>query len=143
MQPAIVNVSQPPATTLSFDTIVYLGQNQIRRNVGKSTSLIIGKSVVDRTLTLASANSLSGSSINIEDEFIIGMYICTDRPLKIALQTGDDTPVVLKVHKILVLDMKISGFILSNEDADLDANVKLTYIVNFPDEADTANGPTT
>ncbi len=120
MQPAIVNVNKPPVTTLSFDTKVYVGKAQIRRNVGHSTSLYVEDTIADRELTVKVQSSESvielGSTIR-------GLYLQTDSPLQVTLNGN----IVLQVAKLLVIDTPITTLVMENNDEHYPAVVKLTY----------------
>ena len=58
MQDAIVRAHRRPSITMSVDSIVYRGQNQIRRNVAKTTSLYIGTACYDRVVDIGCLSSL-------------------------------------------------------------------------------------
>jgi hypothetical protein len=130
MQPAIVNVTQPPATTLSFDTVVYLGQSQIRRNIGRSTSLYIGKSVVDRVAELSVNQTLTLT----ETGPVSALYVQTDSPLTVRLTSTDPVPVVttIKVSQLLVVDHLSATVEILNETVDTVAKAKISYIYLAP-----------
>ena len=120
MQPAITNVSKPPVTTLSFDTRVFVGKAQIRRNVGHSTTLYVEDTIADREL---SVNVQSSESVSELGSTIRGLYLQTDYPLKVTL----NGTLVLQVAKLLVIDIPITTIVMENSDEHYTAAVKLTY----------------
>lgn len=129
MQPAIVNVSTPPETTLSVDTTVYKGMNQIRRNIAHSTSLYAGASVVDRSISLEATDEVT---ILEPGKVLVAVYIKTDMPILILV--GDETEPTfnLKVARALVLDHQVSRLIITSDSVanpdELTTNIQLAYI---------------
>ena len=121
MLPAIEEVSYTPATTLSFDNIVYFGQNQIRRNVGKSTSLYIGDSVIDSVVKVP---PLSLSTVSVPNNTILAISIVTDNPVTVVV----DSTVTIDVNKTLVMDHPFSSMVIHNDSTSLSANMKISYI---------------
>jgi hypothetical protein len=121
MQDAIISVPSAPKTTLSIDSIVYIGLNQIRRNIGKTTSFYQGVQTVDRMVLVP-----FGSSVDITEALPINcLVIDTDSTVSITLNSG--TPISVRKH--FMCDMAgITTIRLTNASTVDDANVHVTYL---------------
>jgi hypothetical protein len=133
MENAITTVPKPPEVTLSVDATVWMGRNQIRRNIGKSTSLYICKSVVDRTVNL-----LPGETFTAEPDIlgpltvppapaakIKALSIVTSSPVSVVLNGG---AIFLNVSRYLFLDSDIEDVQVTNDVASTEeARISLSY----------------
>lgn len=143
MQNAIIVAPKAPEITMSVDSIAYFGQNGIRRNVAKTTSIYIGHSVNDRiievpaqgfveiTLALrAEGDIFDGETKSdvffTEDVDILtkALYLDTSHPLRV--HVNDTTE--LSVRKHLFLDHPVAKLGLENLGCH-PARVILAYIV--------------
>lgn len=145
MENAIVSIPTAPQTTFSVDSQAYLGRNQIRRNIGRSTSLYPCRSVVDRVLTLNPGESISVSAgvdgqgdtivTGNNDAFdeiptpivtpLIAISLVTDSPIKVALNSG---VIVLTVNKYLFLDSGVTEMTITNLAANTSPRtIQLAY----------------
>lgn len=117
----ITTVPTPPRTTFSIDTQVYLGQNQIRRNTGRNTTLYVGDTTVDRFIMVPAADSYTVQ----ENLPIGGLILVTPGPITVTL----DDLIVLPIQKLLVLDTQtIRKIHLENLTGD-DIELHLSYIL--------------
>ena len=121
MQDAIITVPSAPKTTLSIDSIVYVGKDQIRRNIGKTTSFYQGVQTVDRMVLVP-----LGSSVDITEALpITCLVIDTDSTVSVTLNNG--TPISVRKH--FMCDMAgITTIRLTNASTVDDANVHVTYL---------------
>jgi hypothetical protein len=143
MQNAIIVAKTAPDVTMSVDSIVYFGQNGIRRNVAKTTSIYIGKSVTDRiievpaegfievVLSLKSEGDIfdqetkSDVFFTEDSEFKTkALYLDTSQPIRVYV----NDEIELSVHKHLFLDHPIEKLGLENSGCH-PARVILAYIV--------------
>lgn len=120
MQDAIIVTPSAPKTTLSIDSTVYIGQNQIRRNIGKTTSFYEGVQTVDRMVLVPASDF-----VTITETLSIGVLVIdTDSQVTVTLNNG--TPFVVRKHFMCdtpsILNIKIEN------NATVDANVHITYL---------------
>jgi hypothetical protein len=121
MEPVIVT-SQPPKTTLSLDTVVYIGQNQIRRCVSRNTTLYSGERVVDQTLTLAPDAVYNVEQLNLA---IGAVAVFTDTPILVTL----DDSTLMPIKRMLVFDSNDLGKLTLTNTSITSATVRLTYLM--------------
>lgn len=117
----ITTVPTPPRTTFSIDTQVYLGQNQIRRNTGRNTTLYVGDTTVDRFIMIPATEIYT-----IQESLPIGgMILVSQGPITVTI---DDT-IVLPIQKLLVLDMQTMRKIQMENASAEDVEVHISYII--------------
>ena len=121
--------------SVSIDTQVYVGQNGIRRNVGRTTSLYVGDSV-NRAVSIK-----PGTSFLIDERpsnlGIATLFIATSGVL-LANVTYSPEIIVgtqeIRINKLLVLDggdlQKILRVNLVNDGADI-VNVQIVYTTYY------------
>lgn len=121
MQDAIISTPAAPKTTLSVDSIVYIGQNQIRRNIGKTTSLYEGVQTVDRILLVPKADFVEIT----ETLPVSALVIDTDSAVTLTL----NNTVSIEVRKHFMCDSpSIQTIKIANASTTADANVRVTYL---------------
>ncbi len=143
MQNAIIVAPKAPEITMSVDSIAYFGQNGIRRNVAKTTSIYVGTSVNDRIIEVpaqgfieidlairAEGDIFEGETksdvfFTEDDEFRTkALYLDTSQPLRVYV----DDVIELSVRKHLFLDHPVEKLGLENLGCH-PARVILAYIV--------------
>lgn len=126
MEPAIIEVPQPPTVTLSFDLSTFMGQSQLRRSIGRDTILYTGKSVVDRVSDLATSQSL----LVTEAQAITAFYLRTNSPVTVTLTSAGATPVVsvIEVKDAILIDQKCTSILIQNLTPDTEAHMKVSYL---------------
>lgn len=121
MQDAIISVPSAPKTTLSIDSTAYIGLNQIRRNIGKTTSFYGGVQTVDRTILVPAS-----SSVDITEALPIKcILVDTDSAVSLTLNSG--TPFLVRKH-FMCDSAGVTTVRLTNASTSEDANVHVTYL---------------
>ena len=120
MQDAIISIPTPPATTLSIDAQVFMGQNRIRRNIGTYTTLFVGTNVVDRALDIAPGDTKTIA------EAMTAVAIRTDQPLTLVCNAGALT---FAVNQIFIADFPITDLVITAVAQNVNnAAVHLSYL---------------
>jgi hypothetical protein len=130
MENAITSTPTPPDTTLSVDSILYLGRNQIRRNIGKSTTLYICKSVMDRAIELAPGESIliAPDLVGPTPHKLKAISLVTSSPVTVTLTHGTSPGIVMVVNSYLFLDTPLDSMLVSNSPtATASARINLAY----------------
>ena len=121
MEPVIV-AAQPPKTTLSIDSVVYIGQNQIRRCVARNTVLYSGDRVSDQTLNLAPDEVYTVEHLNVA---IGAVAIFSQYPIEVTL----DDSIVLPIKKMLTLDSEELSKVSIKNVSTVTNLVRFTYML--------------
>lgn len=140
MQNALIFTNKPPVTTMTVDTTVFMGRNQIRRNVGRNTSLYIVGTVTDDYLHMRPGDRVELNTYFVpacddsdvfeeiskerfsSERLIEAIVIQVDQP--IVVQVNDQLPIF--VRRIFTLDSPSRSITLHNPH-DVEATVHVTY----------------
>jgi hypothetical protein len=134
MQPVIPTPPTAPQVSLSIETEVWMGQNQLRRSLGRAVSLLIGQRVVDEELILP-----PGDTLDINKE-IQGFLATANGALNVTVNTYVDsthsTPHALTMSLIMAMDQHLSSLVFHNPSTTDTVTLHVSYLVPIGVPAD-------